>query len=116
MEQLAQIETMWEAKGSPYCEHTRVSRETSPGAGTGDLGCLDCGHSWPRRGGAPEPRGVRPAQRSAVDEVAAVRESAGKLKTAGRFGENPAEESVRRHIEAIWGALEALAQRVDAKS
>ncbi len=56
--EFVQIEKAWEANGSPWCEHSRVTAEFYLGARTGDRGCLDCGDTW-QKGTEPVPRGVR---------------------------------------------------------
>lgn len=58
MKELSEIEAAWKAAGSPYCAHPRTDREYALSAHTGDVGCLDCGDSWPK-GAEKVPRGVR---------------------------------------------------------
>jgi hypothetical protein len=54
-EEVRRLRNLWQAQGSPPCEHALVETEDDPGAPTGKKACLTCGayvmDSQPSRSG-----------------------------------------------------------------
>ncbi len=84
MDQASQLRRLWEAKGTPPCEHRETEKEYGAGAATGDYVCSDCGKivDRPRQTVAPQPEGhaiitvngypqIWPSRKDGIEEFAA---------------------------------------------
>jgi hypothetical protein len=131
MAEVAQIVQRWEREGQPYCEHPKTDAEFALSARTGDLVCMTCGETWPRRSEKPAPRGHQPLQWEAASDGAPLLAHSdhgtfileadpvnpGRLRLRHEGGAlhwevtGPLDEEQGKREAAVWYAAEAAGGR-----
>jgi hypothetical protein len=131
MAEVAQIVQRWEREGQPYCEHSKRDAEFHLGSRTGDLACMTCGETWPRRSDEPAPSGYPPLQWEASSDGALLRARSdhgtfildadpvnpGRLRLSHEGGvlhwevTGPLDEEEGKRQAAVWYAAEATGGR-----